>query len=155
MNDTQIKTIATNRKAFHDYQIIERLECGIALLGTEVKSVKAGSVGFAGAFASVEGKLLLLQNFSIQPYEYGNRFNHDTLRPRILLAHQREIRRLSSHAAQKGMTLIPISVYLRRGIVKIELALCRGKKQADKREDMKRKTAERETARAMSNRWRK
>jgi len=155
MKITGTKKIATNRKAFHEYHILERMECGIVLAGTEVKSVKAGAVGFSGSFATVEENELILQNFSIQPYEFANRFNHDPLKPRKLLAHRNEIKRLAAYTAQKGITLIPLSVYLKNGIVKIELGLCKGKKQEDKREDLKRKTAERETARAMSAKWRK
>ena len=144
------RRIATNRKASHDYFVIERLECGIALRGTEVKAVRAGHVSLVGAFARAVDGSVFLQNMTIQPYEFGNQFNHDPLRPRRLLLHHREITRLESQTSQKGLTLIPLSVYMKRGFVKIELGLCRGKRQSDKRETLKRKTAERETNRAIA-----
>lgn len=142
--------IASNRKASHDYFVLERLECGIALRGTEVKAVRAGHVSLVGAFARAAEGSVFIQNLTIQPYEFGNQFNHDPLRPRRLLLHRNEIKRLESQTSQKGLTLIPLSVYMKHGLVKVELALCRGKQQKDKRETLKRKTAERETERAVA-----
>jgi len=144
------RRIASNRKASHDYFVLERLECGIALRGTEVKAVRAGHVSLVGAFARAAEGSVFVQSMTIQPYEFGNRFNHDPLRPRRLLLHRNEIKRLESQTSQKGLTLIPLSVYMKHGLVKVELALCRGKQQKDKRETLKRQTAERETERAMA-----
>ena len=142
--------IASNRKAFRDYQILERFEAGIQLQGTEVKSIRARNVSLQESFAKVEQNEIVLHNLHIQPYEYGNQFNHDPIRPRRLLLHRREIRRLIGQISEKSRTLIPLSLYLKRGLVKVELGLCVGKQLRDKREDLRRKTDERETARAMA-----
>ena len=144
-------SLAVNRKAFRDYLIIERFEAGIGLLGTEVKSCKNGRINLAGGFARVENGEVILYNLNIPLYEYGNKFNHEPLRPRRLLFNRREINRLQGQIDQKGYTLIPIRVYLKRSMVKVELALCRGKRMSDKREILRRKTAEMETAKALSN----
>lgn len=139
--------LAVNRKARHDYFVLERLEAGLELRGTEVKSVKNGHVSFVGAFARIERGEVFLQNLNIAAYDFGNRFNHEPDRPKRLLLHKHEIARLRAHVEQKGHTLVPLRVYLKRGVVKVELGLCKGKAQADKRDDLRRKTAERETAR--------
>ena len=144
--------LAVNRKARRDYHVIERLEAGIALLGTEVKAVRQAGVGFSGAFVRVENGEAVLLNLNIPPYEQGNRFNHEPTRPRRLLLHKREIRRIEADSEQKGLSLIPLALYLKHGRVKIELGVCRGKRQYDKRETLRRKTADRETARAMKRR---
>ena len=145
------KKIATNRKALRDYFVEERLEAGIQLRGTEVKSVKEGHISLVGSFASVENNKCILTNLNITPYEYGNRFNHDPIRPRQLLLHKREIRKLRMLVEQKGYTLIPLSIYLKKGLVKVEIGTCKGKRQVDKRETVKRKTAEREAERAIAH----
>lgn len=147
--------LATNRKARRDYHVIERIEAGIALRGTEVKSVRNGHLSLAGAFGRAEPDGIILQGMTIQPYDHGNRFNHEPDRPRRLLLHKKEIERLRAHVEQKGCALVPLNVYLKRGRVKVELGLCRGKTHGDKRETMKRRTADREAARAIAERRRR
>jgi len=142
--------VATNRKAFHDYFVVDRLEAGVELLGTEVKSVRAGNVTLTGGFASLDGREMILHDVHIAPYECGNRFNHDPTRPRRLLLHRREIERLASRIAQKGFTLVPLSLYFRKRWAKVEIGVCRGKQDVDKRETLRRKDADKETRRAMA-----
>jgi SsrA-binding protein len=146
------KKLAANRKALRDFTVLDRLEAGIELRGTEVKSVRQGNVSLAGSFVKIEDGQVMLYHVTIPPYEQGNRFNHDPDRPRRLLLHRREIERLRVQLEQKGLSAIPLSVYLKRGsLVKLELGLCRGKRQADKRETLRRKTAEREADRAVAD----
>ncbi|MFQ5962193.1 MAG: SsrA-binding protein SmpB, partial [Candidatus Methylomirabilales bacterium] len=142
------KVLTTNRKAYHEYHIEEAFEAGIALTGTEVKSLREGRANLRDGYAAVEGGEVFLANCHISPYTPANRFNHVPLRRRKLLLHRAEIRRLIGKVQEKGLTLIPLSLYLKNGRVKVELALCRGKKQYDKREDLKRRTQEREVAEA-------
>jgi SsrA-binding protein len=144
------KTIARNKKASHEYQILETWEAGIALVGPEVKSVRAGKVSLNEAFARIERGEVWLHNMHISPYDPASRWNVDPLRPRKLLMHTREIRKLIGATEQKGFTLVPLELYLIRGRVKVGLALARGKKLHDKREDLKRKDMEREVRRALS-----
>ncbi|MGH7466657.1 MAG: SsrA-binding protein SmpB [Longimicrobiales bacterium] len=144
------KTIARNKKALHEYQILETWEAGIVLAGPEVKSVRAGHVSLSEAFARIERGELWLHGMHISPYDPASRWNADPLRPRKLLMHTREIRRLMGATEQRGLTLVPLELYLLRGRVKIGLALARGKKLHDKRETLKRKDMEREVRRALS-----
>ena len=146
------KVYATNRKARHDYHIEERFEAGIALTGTEVKSVRNGRANLTDSYASLEGTGVLLRQCHISPYEAGNRFNHDPLRPRPLLLHREEIRRLIGKVREKGLTLVPLSIYQKGRLIKVELALARGKKAPDRREDIKRREADREVAQALKAR---
>ncbi len=148
--ETSFKKLAANRKALKDYFVLERYETGIELRGTEVKSARDSHVNLAGSFARVENGDVILFNLNITPYEFGNRFNHEAARPRRLLLHRNEIDRLRVQTQKKGHTLVPLSVYLKRGLVKVELALCKGKRQSDKRETLRRKTADMEAARAMT-----
>ncbi len=148
---TGYSKIASNRKAFHDYEVLERFEAGIELRGTEVKSLRLGHVSMVGSYAQVEAGQAVLYGVTIQPYEYGNRFNHAADRPRRLLLHKREILKLQAGIEKKGHALIPLKIYFKNRRVKIELGLCRGKKLFDKRETLKRKTADREAARAIAN----
>lgn len=143
------KVLATNRKARHDYHIEETFEAGIALQGTEVKSLRDGRANLKEAYGTVEGGEVFLVGCHISPYEAGNRFNHEPLRKRKLLLHRQEIRRLIGKVQEKGLTLIPLAFRLRGRRVKVELALARGKKLYDKREDIKRRTEEREIAQAL------
>jgi len=143
--------IASNRKAFHDYQVLETYEAGIELRGTEVKSLRLGQVSMIGAYAQIVGEQIILEGLTIQPYEFGNRFNHNSDRPRKLLLHKFEILRLKADVEQKGLTLIPLKIYFKNRKVKVEIGSCRGKKLVDKRETLKRKTADREAARAIAN----
>jgi SsrA-binding protein len=143
------KTIARNRKATHEYHIVDTWEAGIVLAGPEVKSVRAGKVSLTEAFARVEGNEAFIYGLHISPYDPASRWNVDPVRTRKLLLHRREIRRLIGATQQEGFTLIPLEVYLRDGYIKVALALGRGKKQYDKREDAKRRDADREIERAV------
>lgn len=143
-----IKIIAENRKARHDYFIEETFEAGISLVGTEVKSLRAGKVNLKDGYAQVINGEMILQQVHISPYEQGNRFNVDPLRPRKLLMHKREIMRLYGQVRQEGLTLVPLKFYFKKGKVKVELALCKGKKLYDKREAAAAKDAKREMQRA-------
>lgn len=143
------KVLAANRKARHDYHIEETFEAGIALQGTEVKSLRDGRANLKEAYGTVEGGEVFLVGCHISPYEAGNRFNHEPLRKRKLLLHRQEIRRLIGKVQEKGLTLIPLAFRLRGRRVKVELALARGKKLYDKREAIKRRTEEREIAQAL------
>jgi SsrA-binding protein len=143
------KVVATNRKARHEYEILERFEAGIVLMGPEVKSLREGKVGFQDAFARVEGGEPWLYSLHISPYEQANRFNVDPLRPRKLLLRREEIRRLIGKVEEKGLTLIPVELYFRRGYAKVTLALARGRKLYDKREKLKREEQDREARRAI------
>jgi len=138
-----------NKKARFNFEILERIEAGISLRGTEVKSLRAGAASIAEAYARIENGRAYLHNFQIQPYEAGNRFNHDPKRPKPLLLHRREIHRLASKVQIKGQTLVPVSVYFnKKGLAKVELALARGKAHQDKRQDIKKRDQEREMRRA-------
>jgi len=138
-----IKVLATNRKARHDYFIEDTIETGIVLKGTEVKSIRLGKLNLKDSYASIDKGEVYLNNMHISPYEQGNIYNVDPVRKRKLLLHKREIRKLSQEVSLKGLTLVPLSVYLKDGKVKIELAIVRGKKLYDKREDIAKKDAER------------
>ncbi|MBQ3077312.1 MAG: SsrA-binding protein SmpB [Clostridia bacterium] len=146
------KTIAQNKKAFHDYFVEERYEAGISLAGTEVKSIRAGRVNLKDCFCTVEDGQLVVVGMHISPYEQGNIFNRDPLRKRVLLMHKREIMRLYGLVKQDGMSLIPLSLYFKNGKVKVELGLCKGKRRHDKRDAMAERDAKREIDRAMKQR---
>lgn len=144
--------VATNRKAFHDYAIEEKLEAGIVLQGTEVKSLREGRANLRDSFASVDKGVVRLHNCHISPYSHGNIMNHDPLRPRTLLLHKKEIRKLIGQTQQKGLTLVPLRIYFSpRGHAKVEIALARGKKEYDRRETIKEREAGREMERAMKD----
>lgn len=145
----RLKTLCTNRKARYDYHIEETYETGIVLLGSEVKSIRQGRANLRDSFAAFERGELFLHNCHISPYAQASRFNPDPLRPRKLLMHRGEIQRLLGKVEEKGLTLVPLSLYLKGPHVKVELALARGKKQYDRREDIKRREADREVARAI------
>lgn len=150
--DRTEKVVATNRKAFHDYAIEEKLEAGIVLKGTEVKSLREGQVNLKDSYASVDRGELVLHHCHISPYSHGNIMNHDPVRPRKLLLHRKEINKLLGKTQQKGLTLVPLRIYFSpRGLAKVELALARGKKQYDRREAIKDREAGREMARAMKD----
>lgn len=146
--DDHEKLIAANRQARHEYFIEETYEAGIALAGTEVKSLRQGKGNLKDSFGRVENSEVFLYHMHITPYDFGNRFNHDPLRPRKLLMHKSEIRRLIGKTREKGYSLIPLRLYFKRGRVKVELALARGKKLYDKRADMAERDARREMERA-------
>ena len=151
MRKEQTETVvATNRKAFHDYAIEEKLEAGIVLRGTEVKSLREGKVNLRDSYASVDHEEVILHNCHITPYSHGNIMNHDPLRPRKLLLHRKEISKLLGKTQQKGLTIVPLRIYFSpRGKAKIEIALAKGKKQYDRREATKQREAGREVERAM------
>ena len=144
-----IKTVASNRKAFHDYEIGDTFEAGLVLAGSEIKSIRAGQVSLAESYVQVDGRDAWLIEAHIAPYEQANRFNHDPKRPRRLLLHKKEIARLWEAIRQKGMTIVPTRVYLKGGRAKLELAIAKGKKLHDKREAIARKDLEREQKREM------
>lgn len=145
-------TIIKNRKAFHEYEVLDKFEAGIALVGTEVKSIRAGQLKITEAFCQVNNSMELeLHQLEISPYKFGNIFNHEATRVRKLLMHKKEIRKLHSAVREKGLTLVPIRMYFNRGRVKVEVALCRGKKLHDKRASMKEKDAKREIGRALKS----
>ena len=146
------KTIAENRKARHEYFVLESFETGIELYGTEVKSIRAGSVNLKESWVDVENGKLLVKGMHISPYEKGNIFNKDPLRNRRLLMHKREIMRLFGKIKQEGLTLIPLSIYLKGSLVKVQLGLCKGKKLYDKRATAAEKSAKRDVERAMKSR---
>ena len=149
---TELKTIAQNKKAFHDYFVLESTEAGIELCGTEVKSIRAGQVNLKDAWCEVKNGEMLINGMHVSPYDHGNIFNRDPMRTRRLLLHKREIMRLFGLVQQDGCALIPLSLYLKGSNVKVQLGLCKGKKLYDKREDMARKEAKRDAERAMKER---
>jgi len=145
------QVVARNRKASFQYEILETMEAGLALRGTEVKSLRAGRANLQEAFARFDRGELWLYNLHIAPYDAGNRFNHDPLRPRKLLLHRHELRRLLGQVEQRGLTLVPLDLYFRRGVAKVTLALVRGKKLHDKREALR----QRELGREMERAWKR
>lgn len=146
------KTLAENRKARHDYFIEETYEAGIALSGTEVKSIRQGKANLKDSYAMVENGEVILCNMHVSPYEKGNIFNRDPLRERKLLLHKKEINKLAGFVSQKGYSLVPLSLYLSHGLVKLDLAVAKGKKLYDKREDMAKKDAAREMEKQIKSR---
>ncbi|MBE6871590.1 MAG: SsrA-binding protein SmpB [Ruminococcaceae bacterium] len=147
------KIIATNRKAFHEYFVEDKYEAGISLCGTEVKSIRLGSVNLKDSYCSIEGGEIFVNGMHISPYEKGNIFNRDPVRVRRLLMHKKEIMKLFGYVKQDGMTIIPLSLYFSGSRVKVELGLCRGKKLYDKRDAAAEKSASREIDRAMKERY--
>lgn len=148
------KTVANNKKARHDYFIEEVYEAGIVLTGTEIKSVRGGKVSIKESYAKIENGEMIIYGMNISPYEQGNRFNTEPLRPRKLLLHKREIRKLIGYTTLKGLTLVPLTMYINEdGRAKLEIAVARGKKNYDKREDMAKKDAARKMDQAMKRKW--
>lgn len=147
-----IKVVTKNQKAWHEYFIEEKFEAGIELSGTEVKSIRAGTMSLKEAWCQIKDGQLMIRQMHIAPYEQGNIFNKDPLRPRRLLMHRREINRLFGKVKQDGYSLIPLSVYFRGSLVKVEIALAKGKKLYDKRDDAAKKDAKRQIDRAMKGR---
>lgn len=141
------QVVSTNRKAYHDYFIEETYEAGITLLGTEVKSLREGKANLKDSYALIKGNEIFLLNCHISPYSHGNIQNHDPLRTRKLLLHRKEINKLWGELTQKGLALIPLKIYFKKGKAKVEIGLCKGKKQYEKREVLKEKEARREIER--------
>lgn len=152
MAATNMKILAQNKKARHEYFILETIECGIELAGTEVKSVRLGKVNLTDAYASVDNGEVFIKGMNISPFEQGNIFNKDPLRVRKLLLHKKEIRKLIGQIQQGGLTLIPLSVYLKNSLVKVSLAVAKGKKLYDKRADIAKRDARRDAERAIKSR---
>jgi len=152
--ESRNKVLAENRKARHDYFIEEAMEAGIELVGTEVKSIRAGKANLKDSYAEVRDGEVFLHNMHISPYEKGNIFNRDPLRVRKLLLHKKEIAKLAGYISQKGFTLVPLSLYLKDGRIKVQIAVARGKKDYDKRDSMLEKDAKREMDRLMKERSR-
>jgi SsrA-binding protein len=146
------KVVATNRKAYHDYHVLETYEAGIALLGTEVKSLREGKANLKDSYAIVKNSEVFLLNCHISPYSHGNILNHDPLRTRKLLLHRKEINKLHGHITQKGLTLIPLKIYFKDGKAKVEIGLAKGKRQYEKREAIKEKESRREIERHLKGR---
>lgn len=153
-SENGIKLITSNRKARRDYHILETFEAGLVLVGTEVKSLRAGKASLAEAYARVRGDELWLVGAHIPEYSHGNRENHDPTRARKLLLHRREIERLRGKVEEKGLTLVPLRLYWKGGRAKIEIALGRGKKDYDRRQDVAKREAQREMDRALARRGR-
>lgn len=149
-----IKIACENRKAWHDYFIHETFETGLVLQGTEVKSLRAGKANLKDSYGQIQNGEIFIQNMHISPYEQGNIFNHEPLRPRKLLLHKAQIIKLFSQTREKGFTLVPLKIYFVRGKAKVELALVSGKKNYDKRQDLADKAAKRDMERAMKDRQR-
>ena len=153
MKTENFKTISENRKARHEYFVLESMETGIELMGTEVKSLRLGQVNLKDSWCSIDNGELFNKGMHISPYEKGNIFNRDPMRVRKLLMHRKEINRLFGKIKQDGLTLIPLSLYFKGSIVKVQLGLCKGKKLYDKREDAARKDAKRQIERAVKNNY--
>ena len=152
--DEDIQLICRNKRAFHEYQISDTLECGIVLQGTEVKSLRDGAANLEDAYAKIDGGEVWLLGSDIPEYAMGNKLNHKPKRPRKLLLHKREIAKFAGKAHQRGFTLVPLRMYFKQGRAKVELAIARGKQQHDKRQDQKKAEAQREIRRAMTQRRR-
>jgi SsrA-binding protein len=149
---TDIKIVATNRKAKHEYFILDTHEAGISLQGSEIKSIRAGHISLTEAYIAIAEREAWLMDAHIAPYEQAGRYNHDPRRPRRLLLHRAEIRRLWNEVRQKGVTIIPLRIYLKEGRAKVEIALAKGKKLYDKRADLAKRDAEREIERHLRQR---
>ena len=147
-----IKIISKNRKAFHNYEIGDSLEAGISLLGTEVKALRAAKVNLGEGWIDIRDGEAWLKDVHIGHYDHGNRFNHDETRPRRLLLHKREIKRLDRHSADTGYSIVPLKIYFKNSHIKVEIATGRGKKAHDKRDSQKKKEAKKDMARAIKNR---
>ena len=150
---TGTKQIAANRKAFHEYFVLKRYEAGIELAGTEVKSLRAGTVNMKDSYCTVKNGELFIRSLHISPYEKGNIFNKDPVRPRRLLMHKREIAKLNAAVMQDGVAIIPLSLYFKDSRVKVEIGLCKGKKLYDKRNDDAKKVALRDMERGLKERY--
>ena len=145
------KILAKNKKAYFNYSVLDTLECGIVLQGSEVKSIKANTFSFADSYVVFKKEEMILNSFHITKYKFGNIFNHEEMREKKLLAHKKEILKLKKKTEMKGLTIIPLLVYLKYGRVKIEIGLCKGKKQHDKREDLKKRDLDREVSKNFKN----
>lgn len=148
-------TLATNRAAFRDYHILETLEAGLVLTGTEIKSLRQHRVSLADSFARIDGSEVFLYNMHVEPYEQGNRENVEPKRPRKLLLHRRQIEQLIGQTIQRGLVVVPLKLYVKHGFAKVELAVAKGKRQYDKRETLRRRETQREIDRTLKARKRR
>jgi len=148
----ETKVVATNRKAAHEYFLLERYEAGIALLGSEIKSIRAGQISLAEAYVQIDGREAWLMDAHVAPYEHSGIFNHEPRRPRKLLLNRNEIHRLWNDVRKKGVTVIPTRVYIKNGLAKVEIAVAKGKKNYDKRQTIAKRDAEREIERQANRR---
>ena len=146
------KVLAANRKARYNYTVEDTLECGIELKGTEVKSIKEGKFSYSDAYGKIDREELWLVGLHVTPYRFGNIHNHDPDRNRKLLVHKKELKQLKRKVWEKGLTLVPLKFYLKKGLLKVEIGICRGKKTVDKREDIKRKDQKRDAERELRQR---
>lgn len=146
-----MKVVAQNKKAYHDYFILDTYEAGIELQGTEIKSVRKGSTNLKDAFIRIKNDEAFIENMHIAPYEQGNRFNHEPLRTRKLLLHKKEIRKLQKEVKENGLTIVPTKLYFKTSKLKVEIALAKGKKLYDKRQDLKEKDSKRDIEKALKN----
>lgn len=146
-----MKIVAQNKKAYHDYFILDTYEAGIELQGTEIKSVRKGSTNLKDAFIRIKNDEAFIENMHIAPYEQGNRFNHEPLRTRKLLLHKKEIRKLQKEVKENGLTIVPTKLYFKTSKLKVEIALAKGKKLYDKRQDLKAKDSKRDIEKALKN----
>ncbi|MBD5424515.1 MAG: SsrA-binding protein SmpB [Allobaculum sp.] len=153
MANKPVKMIAVNRKARHEYELLDRYEAGIELKGTEIKSIRQGKVQLKDAYISIRDGQAIIKGMHISPYEFGNRFNHDEVRDRRLLLHKREILKLDQAVRLKGLTLIPLNIYITHGLCKMEIAVARGKNLHDKRESAKKRDVEREIRKLVKERY--
>ncbi len=147
------KQVAVNRKARHDYELFDRYEAGLVLTGTEIKSIRRGKVQMKDSYVSIKDGEAFIKGMHISPYEFGNRFNHEETRDRKLLLHKNEIRKLDQATRTKGFTLVPVRIYLQKGLAKMEIALAKGKNLHDKRESARERDVKREIAKAMKNNY--
>lgn len=154
MNKDEIKLVAQNKKAFHDYFVLEAMEAGIELFGTEVKSLRQGKVNLKDSWCSIDGSEIYAVGVHISPFEQGNLFNHDPLRRKRLLLHKKQIAHLFEEVKQEGLSIIPLKLYFKGSYAKMEIGLCKGKKNYDKRAVIAKKSAEREIQRVMKERYR-
>lgn len=145
------KLIVRNKTAHHDYIILEELECGIVLQGTEIKSIRQGSVSIQDTYCEIKDGKLIVVGMHIKKYDFGNIFNHEEKRDRILLAHKKEIRKFAQKVKLEGLTIVPLTMYFKEGLCKVNIALCNGKKSYDKREDMKKSDAKRQIEKSKKN----
>lgn len=145
------KLIVRNKTAHHDYIILEELECGIVLQGTEIKSIRQGSVSIQDTYCEIKDGKLIVVGMHIKKYDFGNIFNHEEKRDRILLAHKKEIRKFAQKVKLEGLTIVPLTMYFKDGLCKVNIALCKGKKSYDKREDMKKSDAKRQIEKSKKN----
>lgn len=146
---SDVRQLVSNKRAYHNYNILEKYEAGIELRGSEVKSIKNSNVSLAGGYVKIEDEEAILYDVNVAQYQHGTHFSHPPLRPKRLLLHKAQIRKFASYLERKGYTIIPLSIYLKNGLIKVEIGICKGKKLIDRREELRKKSANREIEREM------